>query len=77
MLQGFYPRVYDQKNNPVVFAESYIRTYVERDVRDIKHITDLATFQKFLRLCAGRIGQLLNFSSLANDAGVSLATAKS
>ncbi|MGH2637871.1 MAG: ATP-binding protein [Rhabdochlamydiaceae bacterium] len=77
IFQGFYPRIYDQHTDPVVFSESYERTYVERDVRDIKQITDLAEFQKFMRLCAGRIGQLLNLSSLATEAGISLATVKS
>lgn len=77
LLQGSYPRVYQSHVNPVVFAESYIRTYVERDVRDIKQITSLSDFQKFMRLCAARIGQLLNMSALANEAGLSLATVKS
>lgn len=77
IFQGFYPRIYDQQSDPVIFAESYVRTYVERDVRDIKHITDLNEFQKFMRLCAGRVGQLLNLSSLATEAGISLATVKS
>jgi uncharacterized protein len=77
IFKGFYPRIYHDDADPVVFAESYIRTYVERDVRDIKQITSLAEFQKFMRLCAGRIGQLLNLSSLANEAGLSLPTVKS
>ena len=77
MFQGFYPRIYDQHSDPVVFSESYVRTYVERDVRDIKQIINLSEFQKFMRLCAGRIGQLLNLSSLATEAGISLATVKS
>lgn len=77
IFQGFYPRIYDNHMDPVVFAESYVRTYVERDVRDIKQITSLSDFQKFMRLCAARIGQLLNVSSLANEAGITVATAKS
>lgn len=77
LFQGFYPRIYQDHVDPVVFAESYMRTYVERDVRDIKQITSLADFQKFMRLCAGRIGQLLNISSLANEAGLSIPTVKS
>ena len=55
----------------------YIRTYVERDVRDLKQIVSLSEFQKFMRLCAARIGQLLNLSSLATEAGLSLPTVKS
>lgn len=77
IFQGFYPRIYHDHADPVVFAESYVRTYVERDVRDIKQITSLSEFQKFMRLCAGRIGQLLNLSSLATEAGLSLPTVKS
>lgn len=77
IFQGFYPRAYQHHLDPVVFAESYIRTYLERDVRDIKQIASLTEFQKFMRLCAARIGQLVNFSSLATEAGISLATVKS
>lgn len=77
LFKGFYPRVYQHHVNPVVFAESYIRTYIERDVRDIKQITSLTDFQKFMRLCAGRIGQLLNITALANEAGLSVPTVKS
>jgi hypothetical protein len=77
IFKGFYPRIYRDRADPVVWAESYIRTYVERDVRDIKNIESLSEFQKFMRLCAGRIGQLLNISSLANEAGLSLVTVKS
>ena len=59
IFKGFYPRIYSAGADPVVFSESYVRTYVERDVRDIKQIASLTEFQKFMRLCAGRIGQLL------------------
>jgi len=78
VFKGFYPRLYDTNNmDVVVFAESYVRTYVERDARDIKQITSLMEFQKFMKLCAGRVGQLLNLSSLANESGLSLVTIKS
>lgn len=77
IFQGFYPRVYEKKVDPIVFAESYIRTYVERDVRDIKQITSLVDFQKFMRLCAARVGQLLDLSSLSRESGLSLPTVKS
>ncbi len=73
---GGYPRVYHDSLDPVVFAESYMRTYVERDVRDIQHISSLLEFQKFMRLCAARIGQLLDFTDLSKDAGISLPTVK-
>lgn len=77
IFQGAYPRVYQHQADPVVFAESYIRTYVERDVRDIQQITSLLEFQKFMRLCAARIGQLLDLTDLSKDAGISLPTVKS
>ncbi len=76
LFNGFYPSIYAQKVPPADWYSSYIRTYVERDVRQIKNITDLRLFQTFLKLCAGRIGQLLNISSLANDCGIGVSTAK-
>jgi predicted AAA+ superfamily ATPase len=60
--------------NPSKYYANYIRTYVERDVRLIKNITDLYAFERLLRLCAGRIGQLLNMSSLAIEVGVDIKT---
>ncbi|HLC06729.1 MAG TPA: ATP-binding protein [Candidatus Babeliales bacterium] len=76
IFQGSYPRVYAHHNlSPADWYPNYIRTYLERDVRQIKNVSDLATFQLFMKLCAGRIGQLLNVSSLANDCGISLTTA--
>ncbi len=76
IFKGSFPRIYDQEIEPNNFFPSYIRTYVERDVRLIKNIMDVSLFQRFLKLCAGRIGQLLNISSLANDCGISVNTAK-
>lgn len=75
--QGFYPRLYDKKISPVDFYPNYIQTYIERDVRLLQNIQDLNLFIRFLKLCAGRIGQLLNMTSLANDCGISVNTAKS
>lgn len=77
LFKGFYPRVHNHSLDPVIFYESYSRTYLERDVRDIKNIASLSDFQRFMKLCAGRIGQLLNLSSLATEAGLSLPTVKS
>lgn len=62
--------MYDQPVDPDKWYQNYIRTYIERDVRQIKNITDLNAFDRFLRLCAGRIGQLLNMNSLAVESGV-------
>lgn len=74
---GGYPRIFDQKLNPTEWLEDYYRTYVERDVRMLLNIGDLTTFDRFVRLCAGRAGQLINYDSLASDAGISQPTAKS
>jgi predicted AAA+ superfamily ATPase len=76
VFTGGYPRVYNQVIAPTDFYPSYIHTYVERDVRQMINIVDLDAFQKFIRLCAGRTGQVLNLTSLGNDCGVSHNTAK-
>lgn len=77
LFQGSYPRLYDKGIDAVDYYPSYINTYIQRDVRLIKNIENLALFTKFVRLCAGRIGQPLNVSNLANDTGVSPNTAQS
>jgi predicted AAA+ superfamily ATPase len=77
IFKGQYPRIYDRNIAPTDFYPSYIQTYVERDVRLMKNIGDINAFIQFTRLCAGRIGQLLNYASLACDAGISPNTAKS
>ena len=76
IFYGAYPRIFDKNLNPVIFYQSYLQTYFERDVRVLKNIADLNNFIKFIKLCAGRIGQLLNLSSLANDCGIAVSTAK-
>ena len=76
LYSGFYPRIHDQRLNPHQALGDYIETYVERDVRRIGEIRNLSSFRRFVRLCAGRVGQLLNLSSLGADAGVSHATAR-
>jgi len=77
IFKGQYPRIYDREISPTDFYPSYIQTYVDRDVRLIKNIGDINTFVLFTQLCAGRIGQPLNYASLANDTGISPNTAKS
>ena len=74
ILKGFYPRVYVNDFSPEEFYPSYIHTYVEKDVRQIVNIENLLTFQKFLELCAGRVGQVLNISDLSNSCGISSST---
>lgn len=74
---GGYPRIYSMNIDPLDFYPSYISTYVERDVRGIMNIGNLNKFIRFLRLCAGRIGQLLNMSSLATETGITVPTVES
>ena len=75
IVNGLYPRIYTEKIEPNDLYASYIHTYVERDVRQLMNVGDLRTFQRFLILCAGRIGQLLNISDLAENCGISTPTA--
>lgn len=74
---GFFPPIHDRRVDPTVWLQDYLSTYLERDVRQILNIQDLATFQRFIQLCAGRIGQLLNITSLAADTGITRVTAES
>jgi uncharacterized protein len=77
MLKGFYPPVYDQEIPAMDWCHNYIRTYIEKDVRQIKNISDLVVFEKFIRLLAGRTGQELNNLSLSNEVGVDVKTIQS
>lgn len=70
MLQGGYPRLHEQKLNPDDLYPSYIHSYLERDVRQFENVPNLHTFQLFMKLCAGRIGQLLNIDDIATNCGV-------
>jgi len=74
--KGFYPPLYDRDLLPHTWLSAYTTAYVERDVRQILKIQDLETFQRFIRLCAGRTGQLLNYSSLATECGITHNTVK-
>ena len=76
IYRGFYPRIYDRRLHPTRALADYVGTYVERELRQLSLIRDLALFQRFLRLCAGLVGQLLNLQSLGNDTGVSQTTAR-
>ncbi len=77
LLKGFYPRIFQSIDNIPLFYKSYINTYVERDVRQLANIGNINDFIRFMRLCAGRSGQLLNISSLATEAGIAYNTCKS
>ncbi len=75
IFKGGYPRIYDKNIPPTRYYSDYLETYVQRDVRELENIGDLSLFTKFIKLCAGRVGQILNISSLANDCGISATTA--
>ncbi len=74
LFKGFMPQIYAEKTPPTLLYENYYRTYVERDVRQLINVRDQGAFEMFLRLLAGRIGQLVNLQSLANDIGVTSTT---
>jgi len=76
ILLGGYPRLYDQDIPPQAWFADYVMNYVERDVRQIQEIGDLGAFQTFLRVCAGRVAQVLNLSALGADCGITHTTAR-
>ena len=76
MLQGCYPPLYDRPVAPGDWFPNYVTTYLERDVRQLLAVRDLSLFQRFLKMCAARSGQLLNLSALATDCGISHVTAR-
>jgi len=76
LLNGFLPRVHDESQRPVMAYANYLQTYVERDVRQLIRLKDVALFEKFLTLLAGRVGQLVNYCSLGNDVGIDDKTVK-
>lgn len=77
IFYGGYPRIFEQDLLPYEWYPSYILNYIERDARQITQLVDLGAFQRFIKLCAGRTGQILNVSALATDAGINPQTAKS
>jgi len=77
IVRGSFPRLHEENLEPRRFYNSYLQTYVERDVRALINLRDLSQFQNFLTLLAGRVGQIVNFTSLSNDVGVSATTIKS
>jgi len=77
LFKGGYPRIYDKRISPIDFFPSYVQTYLERDVRNIINIKDLSLFSSFLKICAGRIGQIFNSSTIGNELGVDHKTVKS
>ncbi len=76
IYHGFLPRIYDQNQRPTQAYSNYYQTYVERDVRQLINLKDFTLFEKFMKLLAGRVGQLMDYTSLANAVGVSAKTIK-
>ena len=77
LFKGFYPPLYDQNFEIQKWLSNYIKTYLEKDVRQLRSIENLVVFEKFLRLCAGRVGQLFNKNALALETGVDSKTIES
>lgn len=76
IFEGGYPRLYQEKFSPLDLYPSYIQSYVERDVRQLINAGNISLFQRFIQLCAGRVGQLLNLNALGNECGISFPTAR-
>jgi predicted AAA+ superfamily ATPase len=76
LFRGLYPRIHDRQLDAAAWLDGYLRTYSERDVRQLTNIGNLQAFSRFLALCAGRSGQLLNSSALATEAGINHSTAR-
>ena len=74
ILNGCYPELFDKERKPGIWYPAYIRTYVERDVKQLRNIDNTLLFTRFLQLCAGRTGQLLSISSLSTEAGIDVRT---
>jgi len=74
LFDGFYPAIYSGEKTPSFLYPNYVKTYLDRDVRDLLNVKNITQFHTFLRLCAGRIGSLFNASELANEVGVSVTT---
>ena len=77
LLNGFFPAIYQHHLDPTTHSRNYVKTYLERDVRQIINVKDLHSFQRFIKLCAGRVGSIINRESLGNEVGVSQNTIKS
>jgi predicted AAA+ superfamily ATPase len=76
IYKGFFPLMYTRPVSPSDYYSSYVQTYLERDLRQLKQVQNLSTFHTFIRMCAHRVGQVVNFTSLGNDCGISYKTAQ-
>jgi predicted AAA+ superfamily ATPase len=76
LLKGGYPRIYKDHLEPTKAYRNYFQTYVERDLRQLIHVKDLMQFERFVRICAGRVGQILNLEEIGGEVGISSHTVK-
>jgi predicted AAA+ superfamily ATPase len=76
LLKGGYPRIYKDQLDPTKAYRNYFQTYVERDLRQLINVKDLAQFARFVRICAGRVGSELDLTSIGNEVGISSNTVK-
>jgi uncharacterized protein len=76
ITKGFYPALFGRPLTALDYYPNYVESYVERDVRTLLNVKDLGLFRIFMRLCAGRVGQVVNFNSMANECGISMKTAQ-
>jgi len=77
LFSGFYPRIFDKKIPPDFFMSGYLDTYIQKDIRNISNLQYMNVFLKFMQLCAGRTGQIINFNSIGNALGIDHKTVKS
>lgn len=75
LIKGAYPAIYDREIDPDQYYKDYLATYIKRDITQLTNIQNMTTFSRFIKLCAARAGQLLNYADLARDTGVSHSTA--
>ena len=76
IYQGFYPALFNRPVLPMEYYPNYVESYIERDIRNVLNVKDLGLFRIFMRLCAGRVGQIMNFNNIANECGISMKTAQ-
>ena len=76
LYSGFYPRIFDKNLNPTEALSFYLSTYVERDIRSLINVKDLSSFERFLKICATQVGQLISYTTIANDCGIDQKTVK-
>jgi len=77
MIKGFYPAIHNKNQNPHIAYRSYFETYIQKEVRQILNVKNISLFGKFVKILVGRIGNIINFSTLSNEVGASVHTLQS